>query len=139
MGMVNVPASYWRQMHEAGVIKRLAFSLCFSRQSAISEKGTEAGAMTMGGTDIRLHQTPMTYASIPDGGKHIRVRVRNMYLMSGGSDAANTALPDTSNARVIPLGPSEADYRGLRVIVDSGKRVASLGVFDSMYGTRYGE
>eukprot|EP00539_Tryblionella_compressa_P013201 CAMPEP_0178823740 /NCGR_PEP_ID=MMETSP0746-20121128/5301_1 /TAXON_ID=913974 /ORGANISM="Nitzschia punctata, Strain CCMP561" /LENGTH=459 /DNA_ID=CAMNT_0020485361 /DNA_START=1 /DNA_END=1381 /DNA_ORIENTATION=- len=43
--------------------KNQSFSLCFSRQPLASREGTEAGALTLGGVDVRLHASPMVFIS----------------------------------------------------------------------------
>ena len=61
MGMSKSQAPFWKQMYQAGVIQREAFSLCYSHHDEVSRNGTEAGAMTLGGTDPRLHSDDMVF------------------------------------------------------------------------------
>jgi hypothetical protein len=63
LGMNMHPSSYWYQAYEQGRIFHPSFSLCFNRETSHSREGTLAGAMTLGGTDSRLHTfTKMIYA-----------------------------------------------------------------------------
>lgn len=97
MGMDLDGPSYWKQMFKNGRIEEPMFSLCFSRQPVVSRTGTQAGAMTMGGTDTRLHTTPMVYAAQTNtGAGWYVVRIRKMYLRSG-----------SGGERVTPVGPAD--------------------------------
>ena len=121
MGMdVAVPA-FWYQMYEAGVIQAKAFSLCFSRKDEADPKGTEAGAMSMGGTDARLHNTPLVYTSTEESSGFYVVHVRKMYLRAGGG--GTSALSTDKNVKIVQLDLDEDALNAGRVIVDSGTTV----------------
>jgi Eukaryotic aspartyl protease len=118
MGMDNADAAYWKQMYDRKVIKRKAFSLCFSRNDSIDRGGTESGAMTLGGTDRRLHKSPMVYSSTGDssgGSGFYAITLRNIYLRpaSGGTSAQSDVPP-------VPLGMDINAVIRSQVIVDSG-------------------
>lgn len=118
MGMDKAQASFWKQMHGAGKIDNQAFSLCFSRSPTVSREGTGAGAMTLGGTDHRLHATPMVFtAADPDGGGFYNVKLRKAYLRDGnsGDSAANV-----NGKKIVLLNVEEEDLNRGHVIVDSG-------------------
>jgi len=97
MGMKDDKFSYWKQMYDAGGIQQAAFSLCFSKAPTASRQGSEAGAMIMGGSDTRLHQTLMVYAqqsSTSEG--FFRLTIEKIHLRVGGGESivssSNTAI-----------------------------------------------
>ncbi len=119
MGMDLDDPSYWKQMFRSGHLEEPMFSLCYSRQPVVSRTGTQAGAMTMGGTDTRLHTTPMVYTTQSNtGAGWYVVRVKNMYLRSGsGGERATPIAP----ADTVIVDASEKVLNGYgNVIVDSG-------------------
>lgn len=118
MGMDVASASFWWQMYDAGKISSKAFSLCFSRQDDVERQGTEAGAMSMGGTDERLHNTPMVYSATQDSTGFYVVHVRKVYLREGGG--GKSAISTDPNLKVMPLAIDETTLNSGRVIVDSG-------------------
>eukprot|EP01083_Nonionella_stella_P233900 823659_1 len=80
--------------------------------------GIEAGALTMGGHDVRLHTSPMVYSKL-DRSVNFVVRLKKMYLRAGGG--GNSVLSSDPNLQVVPLDVSEVEYeRYSKVIVDSG-------------------
>jgi hypothetical protein len=118
MGMDNYPESFWRQAYDHGVIDKKAFALCLSRQENPTKMGIEAGALTMGGHDVRLHTSPMVYSKL-DRSVNFVVRLKKMYLRAGGG--GNSVLSSDPNLQVLPLDVSEVEYeRYSKVIVDSG-------------------
>ena len=120
MGMDDAPTAFWTQMRAAGLIKNQQFSLCFTRQPTAASTGTEAGAMTMGGFDERLHTSPMIYTKRQGGGSggFYNVRVRKVYLRHGSGGEASKATDP--NALVITLNVDEDTLNHGNVIVDSG-------------------
>lgn len=131
MGMDIASTAFHSQMHAANIIPTLSFSLCFTRQPSPEKDGTEAGAMTMGGFDERLHKSPMVFTETSGSGRGFyNVHIRNIYVRDGsGGEYANTSNP---NAQVIRLEVDESTLNTGRVIVDSGttdtyinRRVAS--------------
>ncbi|VEU36151.1 unnamed protein product [Pseudo-nitzschia multistriata] len=127
MGMCDGKNAFWHQMYRAGKIHSKQFSLCFSRPPHSSREGTLAGAMTLGGTDERLHHHPMVYTTtrgtpsmLPRRKKsgYFDVHVRKMYLRAGsGGESAATADP---SAIVLELSGAELINELGGVIVDSG-------------------
>ena len=83
MGMNNHPDSFWYQAYENGVIDKKVFSLCLSRMPTSTWQGTEAGALTMGGVDTRLHTGPMVYSTLKSGSS-FDVTIKKIYLRKGG-------------------------------------------------------
>lgn len=118
MGLDNAVASFNQQMFEADKIPNKGFSLCYARQDHVDTKGTESGAFTLGGSDARVHRTPMVFAKTFSGGGFFGVKVRNMYLREGNSGDSATSTNPT--ATVTSLGFSDADFQVGQVIVDSG-------------------
>ncbi|KAL7576318.1 hypothetical protein ACA910_018137 [Epithemia clementina (nom. ined.)] len=119
MGLDNAQASYVRQMSDSGIIASNSFSLCYWRQDEIDTDGTESGAFTMGGTDERLHNTPMVFTSAGvGGGGFYGVQVQNIYLRAGNSGIS--AQSSDPKAKVAPIGLPSSSLQHGRVIVDSG-------------------
>eukprot|EP00546_Thalassionema_frauenfeldii_P003640 CAMPEP_0178936878 /NCGR_PEP_ID=MMETSP0786-20121207/25431_1 /TAXON_ID=186022 /ORGANISM="Thalassionema frauenfeldii, Strain CCMP 1798" /LENGTH=578 /DNA_ID=CAMNT_0020615357 /DNA_START=101 /DNA_END=1834 /DNA_ORIENTATION=+ len=119
MGMDIAPTAFHTQMHNANIIPNLGFSLCFTRQPTADKEGTEAGAMTMGGYDERLHKSPLVYTAAPGSGRGFyNVHIRKIYVRDGSG--GEFAQPTTPNAKVIPLNVDEGNLNSGRVIVDSG-------------------
>lgn len=144
MGMDQARSSLWKQMYNAKTISSQAFSLCFSRSGHASNKGTESGAMSLGGSNPALHKTPMVYATSSRGRGYFRVQVRKVYLREGnsGDSAANPKL-----AKVVEIGGAD-EYKidSKTVIVDSGSTdtyfYSKFGpyfeaAFEKMTGTKY--
>jgi hypothetical protein len=118
MGMDNAKAAYWKQMYEAEVIAREAFSLCYSRHDEVSPLGTESGSMTLGGTDKRLHSDDMVFCDTNMGNGFYGIKLRQMYLRPGGG--GKSAVSSDANSKVVNLGiPADQLARG-QFIVDSG-------------------
>lgn len=119
MGMCLKPSSIFNQMHDQNLISSPSFSLCFTRAEEAEKDGTIAGALTMGGSDTRLHSpyTPMVYAhGFPTKGVMHGVNVRKIYLMESGSYAVEEV--NKKNTRVVNIS-----YENLNtgsIIVDSG-------------------
>jgi hypothetical protein len=120
MGMENADTSFWHQMHKANKISDKAFSLCFSRPEVAEREGTEAGAMTLGGTDKRLHASPMVYSSSASSGRgsFFSVHIRAIYLRHGSG--GESALSKDAGATVVDLNRPESTLNAGGVIVDSG-------------------
>jgi hypothetical protein len=119
MGMDDAPSAFWSQMYDHKLIDDKKFSLCFTRQPTAEKAGTEAGAMTMGGYDQRLHSSPMIYTGrYGGGGGFYNVHVRAVYLRHGsGGEGSMSTDP---KAQVITLQVSEDNLNHGNVIVDSG-------------------
>lgn len=117
MGMNNGSGPYWKQMSNAGKLPEEQFALCFSRQPTPTREGTEAGALTMGGTDTRLHDTEMVYTggALSEGGGYWNVKIRKIYFREGG--AGDSVAPTDENAKIIQLELGD-DFK--HAIVDSG-------------------
>jgi Xylanase inhibitor N-terminal len=119
MGMDMAPSAFWYQMYNADKIQHKVFSLCLSRNL---ETKTEAGAMSLGGTDVRLHITPLVYTTSPTSGSDLyAVQVRKLYLRAGGGGRSSHSTDP--NLQVIQLKLNETDLNDGLVIVDSGTTV----------------
>jgi Xylanase inhibitor N-terminal len=134
MGMDVATAAFWYQMYEAGIIPSKAFSLCFSRKDEADPKGTESGAMSLGGTDERLHNTPLVYTSTEESSGFYVVHVRKMYLRAGGG--GTSALSKDDKVKIVKLNLDESDLNAGHVIVDSGTTVSlwTLAVVTMLLG-----
>jgi hypothetical protein len=129
MGMNNRPEAFWHQMYDANKMGAkgnekapMAFSLCFSRPIAADPKGTEAGALTLGGTDPRLHLTPMVYTPNASAGRasFYNVKVRRILLREGrAGESAMSTLAD-QNDGVVALNLDSETLNKNGIIVDSG-------------------
>eukprot|EP00547_Thalassionema_nitzschioides_P003178 CAMPEP_0194213420 /NCGR_PEP_ID=MMETSP0156-20130528/13996_1 /TAXON_ID=33649 /ORGANISM="Thalassionema nitzschioides, Strain L26-B" /LENGTH=576 /DNA_ID=CAMNT_0038941439 /DNA_START=247 /DNA_END=1975 /DNA_ORIENTATION=+ len=119
MGMDIAPSAFHTQMHAANIIPTLSFSLCFTRQPTAEKEGTEAGAMTMGGYDERLHKSPLIFTETSGSSRGFyNVHIRKVYVRHGsGGEFAKSSDP---NAKVITLKVDESTLNSGRVIVDSG-------------------
>ena len=116
--MDNAHEAFWHQMSAAGAMDEDIFTLCFARQPTADREGTEAGAMTLGGVDQRLHTSPLVYASVSVSNSFYGVHIRNVYLRpGGGGDSAASTNPDLEVKRV---DISEADLNRGTTIIDSG-------------------
>lgn len=134
VGMDIGRPAIWNQMYLQGKIGARAFSLCFQRQPAKHA----AGALTLGGTDPRLHNDnhPMVYAARATGGEEgavfFSVRLRRVYLREGAVGASDSVMSrykaqdDSGNngdlLKIVPVDTedlSRDNSEGL-VIIDSG-------------------
>jgi Xylanase inhibitor N-terminal len=122
MGMDVAEASFWWQMYDAGKISHKAFSLCYSRKDDADPNGTEAGAMSLGGTDTRLHdKSSMVYSETRtrEGAGFYVVDIKAVYLRSpGGGDSAKSTKADVQY-KTVDISQTDVGNGG-RVIVDSG-------------------
>jgi len=117
MGMSNGHQALWRQMKSAGVIKSGQFSLCYSlSDEEIVKNGTHAGAITMGGTDTRLHQSSMVFAAASKVGEFHGLRFRKVYLL----DPTVNEWEDISSENSVQVDVSEQTLNDNGVILDSG-------------------
>jgi len=123
MGMSNQDSTYWSQMFNADKMgTRRIFGLCYSRPDLITSEGTEAGAMTLGGVDERLHSTQMVYTSNFNNGRptFFSVKVRRMMLREGkfGVSAKSTGKNPNEGVRILNVSEKALNTGG--IIVDSG-------------------
>ena len=117
MGMCLKPSSIFNQMYDQKIISSPSFSLCFSRAEEAEKEGTIAGALTMGGTDTRLHIQPMIYAhGFNTKGVMHGVSIRKIYIMESGQYDASEATPKNTH----PVEVSTSWLNSGSVIVDSG-------------------
>lgn len=118
MGMDSAAESFWRQMSAAHKMKEDIFTLCFARQPTADRKGTEAGAMTLGGVDTRLHTSPIVYVGVTISNSFYGIHLRNVYLRKGGG--GDSALSSDPSLTVKKVAISEDDLNRATTIVDSG-------------------
>mmetsp|Transcript_3990 Transcript_3990/g.11354 ORF Transcript_3990/g.11354 Transcript_3990/m.11354 type:complete len:768 (+) Transcript_3990:2661-4964(+) len=127
LGMCDGKSAFWHQMYRAEKTASKQFSLCFSRQPHPSREGTLAGALTLGGSDTRLHKDPMVFTTTVGTSSHLPrnhksgyfdVHVRKVYLRAGsGGESADTKDYD---AIVLELQHAADINEDGGVIVDSG-------------------
>lgn len=117
MGMSNYIGSFWNQMHKANIISEPTFSLCFSHNSEMEKGGSYGGAMTMGGTDPRLHNTPMIYmkASVDKGTMH-GIYLRKIYLIAGSVSDYEDIIQNIT----VKIDVTTKKLQAKGVIIDSG-------------------
>jgi len=128
MGMDIGRPAIWNQMYLQGKIAARAFALCFQRQP--SRKA--AGALTLGGTDARLHTAhPMVYAARSTSqddrdGVFFSVHLRNVYLREGGGGdsvfavGSKSSQPPDRDWKIVPVGVADVLVNEGQVIIDSG-------------------
>ena len=138
LGLDHARAAVWNQMAEQQILKRKAFSLCYGRQQLPHRSGTEAGAITMGGSESALHKTPLVYTSHrnnPKGG-YFSVQIRKIHLREGNSgESARSTNPD---AAILTVDADDVSLNYGSVRIDSGttdtyfnKRIAEA--FENAY------
>ena len=104
-------------MHQQKIISSPSFSLCFTRAEDATKKGSIAGALTMGGTDTKLHLSTMIYAvGFPTKGVMHGVHIRKVYIMESGQ--YETKDVTDKNTHIVDI--SEGMLNSGSVIVDSG-------------------
>lgn len=117
MGMCLKPSSIFNQMYQQNIISSPSFSLCFTRAEEAEKEGTIAGALTMGGTDTRLHLDPMVYAhGFNTKGVMHGVNIRKVYIMEAGQYRASQATP--KNTKQVQISTNSLNSGS--IIVDSG-------------------
>ena len=120
MGMSNAtPEVFWRQIYNSKQVERARFSLCFSRAIKLQEFGNEAGVMTLGGVDSRLHQVPMGFMKYVDSLGFFGVHVEKIYVHKDGGDRFGSDI-DLHQGETIPVGVSSNIINEHTVILDSG-------------------
>ncbi len=122
MGMNSRPEAYWSQMYRTGKLEDQQFSLCYSRSPIAERKGTEAGALTLGGIDERFHATPLVFTSGASSGRDgfFSVRVRRIWLRDGsaGESAQSTKANPSEGVKALEVSDTILNTGG--IIVDSG-------------------
>ena len=86
MGLDQSDTSYWKQMYNAGVLKKQQFSLCVGPEPSPvnGATGLHAGIMTFGGSDASFHKTKAVYAALQQDTFFFNVKIKNVFLRSGG-------------------------------------------------------
>jgi hypothetical protein len=123
MGMSNQLSTYWGQMFQAGKMgSDRQFALCFSRPPNPIAEGTEAGALTLGGVDTRLHLSPMVFTPAASSGRasFFSVKIRRMMLREGQFGESSLSNNNNPNKGVTVLDLTETVLNKGGVIVDSG-------------------
>jgi len=119
--------TFWKQAFDQKAIDRQAFSLCFGGGGRVTvqdlARGARAGVLTLGGSDTRLHQTPMVYApdqseKYPRLSEFYTVRLQKVYLIP----SAEQPQPATA------VAVDEGSLNGGGIIVDSGTTITELPI-----------
>jgi hypothetical protein len=127
LGMDNAAHSFWRQMYQAGKMQDEIFSLCYVRQSHSDQSGTEAGAMTLGGSDDRLHLTRMVFTKQEEvWGDMFGALLRKIYLREGDGGVSMNATRD--DLRIVPIEITESTLNQGPVRIDSGTTDSYFGI-----------
>lgn len=113
MGMSLSKDSFWNQMYDAGLIEKKIFSLCFLLANDHSKEGVAAGAMTLGGVEPKLWDSPLVYAKASG----FQVRLRRMYFWSA----------EDVVSRLQPSMDDEMDY----IERVGGEEVNEMALMDS--------
>jgi Eukaryotic aspartyl protease. len=116
--MEDSDRAFWKQMYKAGAISSKAFALCYSHGDIIYRNGTDAGVITLGGSNPKLHQSPMVYAQYVQMDGWYGVHVSAMYLKS-----------NKDHDKVIQLDLNIKELNSEGIIVDSG---TTDSIFPSM-------
>lgn len=116
LGMDNAHDAFWRQMINSGKVDAETFALCFARYPHAERDGTEAGAMSLGGFDTRLHKTPLVYTKTNAGSGFYNIQLKNVYLREGGGGVS----AKSSNPALTVHKLSSGELSSGRNIVDSG-------------------
>lgn len=128
--MEDSDTAFWKQMYNAGKISSKAFSLCYSHSDYISRNGTDAGVMTLGGSNPNLHQSPMVYAEYVEMDGWYGVHVSAIYLKSNGDgntlndndnfDNDDDEKEKTKLGKLVKLDLDIKELNSDGIIVDSG-------------------
>mmetsp|Transcript_2854 Transcript_2854/g.5342 ORF Transcript_2854/g.5342 Transcript_2854/m.5342 type:complete len:627 (+) Transcript_2854:292-2172(+) len=138
MGMENSDKAFWKQMYDAGVISSESFSLCFSQAEVASRNGTDAGVMTLGGSNTNLHQSPMVYAEHVDLDGWYGVYVNAMYLKyndeedvdnNGNQGNNNRHQKHDKKSKLVKIDLDIEKLNSEGILVDSG---TTDSIFPSM-------
>jgi len=122
LGMNNGATPYWQQMSKSEKLGDEMFALCYSRQPTADRSGTEAGALTLGGCDTKLHETDMVFTDGASLGRERQwsVSIRKIFLRDGSAGESVKATTKRATRVEVKL---ENELQG---IVDSGTTDTSL-------------
>lgn len=113
MGMSGQESTFAKKLFNEGKIPHNMHTMCFRKVHDVSKEGVEAGFMTLGGVDTRLHTSPMVYAKDQTKGGWYTVKIQAMYIREGGGLSAE---PDHVDQNVVKVDIGA----GKNAIVDSG-------------------
>jgi len=113
MGMEHSNSSFWNQMYDAKMIGERKFALCFSDTEKVDRDGTQAGAITLGGSNAALHKSPMIYAeNVNTKTGWFEIFVTGIYL--------KMEREDEKEAKVIKVDLDLDKLNEKGIILDSG-------------------
>jgi hypothetical protein len=95
LGMSPSKLSFINQIYNAGRVKSPMFGVCFNNLDGhIIPKEYSAGAISLGGVDRDLHNSPLVWAKNVDPKKaSYRVYLERMYLRPGGGKSVASKIP----------------------------------------------
>jgi len=130
MGMYDATEAFWSQMYHANKMKQQAYSLCFAEPGHVDRKGTLAGAMVLGGSDTRLHTTPMVYAELMSKRGKFHLHLEKVYLQETRFDGDTININPPISSDLTTLNNVQIFEEALNnkgpVILDSGTTATYL-------------
>lgn len=122
LGMSNTVESFWSQMLSQNKISSAKFSLCYVKHPVAHFDGSNAGSLIFGGTDKRLHLSPMVFAELSTETKFYQVHIRRVYIQPGGGESLTglNANMNISQSTAKMVYATEKDLNEGGPIIDSG-------------------
>ena len=122
LGLSNTKESFWNQMLNQQMMSSAKFSLCYVKHPVAHFDGSNAGSLIFGGTDQRLHLSPMVFADFKSSSKFYEVHIRRIYIQPGGGESLTGENADIqiSNLTTRRVFAAEADLNEGGPIIDSG-------------------
>lgn len=122
LGMSNTAESFWNQMLNEHMMSSAKFSLCYVKHPVAHFDGSNAGSLIFGGTDKRLHLSPMVFADFKSSSKFYEVHIRRIYIQPGGGESLTGENSDIqiSSLTARRVLATEADLNEGGPIIDSG-------------------
>jgi Eukaryotic aspartyl protease len=139
MGMDRTKSSYWNQYFDNVHInnnkqknhqqqQQRQFALCLARNPNKDRNGSGAGAVILGGTDPRLHATPMAYAQLVNHDQYFVVWLEKIHLRVNGGPSvlvpkhllADENGHENNNIRYQTVDALPMELNSDSVIIDSG-------------------
>jgi len=141
LGMSYGENSFISQMYENEKLAGQAFAMCFSAKSQTF--GSSAGALTLGGFDMKYHSTPMVFTQNSPG-DGFSIHLKRIYMRKGGGSSVRPENIGMTVVRVdfddeeangevgIPLDSAKPNSRLPKIIEEPFRRV-----WKTITGTEY--
>jgi Eukaryotic aspartyl protease len=134
MGMDRTKSSYWNQYFDHVNVKndkqknqqhqqkqqQRQFALCLHKNPNKDRTGSGAGAMILGGTDPRLHATPMAYAQLVNHDQYFVVWLEKIHLRLNGGTHLLADEYGHNDVRYQTVNALPIELNSANVIIDSG-------------------